>query len=405
MCSATSDPFDVGGAGEEILEAQIEQLQLLVGTVGEALVHLGHQQGCLGLDHGKQRWMADHVVVQLYEQLRDRIALSCDHTHLVADVVKGVALLGARVHVDIAIAACIRLDAYRVGKARDDTAGHDAGDLHDGCRRDGALVVARHAVQARGGLEIGDRTTQIAVRRADERVEHLVVLKRDRLGVCDHLEPRLGGRGVERAEAELAASRRQRLDDARHIVAHEAEARDAAVLLHDATQRTLRILRHAVRLVEDDDLERRARETFLGIGHRQLGKVLDLFAHHRDAALVRGVELQHTRLHQLGPKQLPRERQDGRRLARAGRTVEEHVGKIVGHECLFEHRDGMLLCRHLVDRLGTVLFHPRSPRRLLLGELLLLRCLAGIVRLGGLLQEHDRVELKRTLVLWWVCER
>ena len=50
---------------------------------------------------------------------------------------------------------------------------------------------------------------------------------------------------VQRLEAELGAARRQRLDDARHVVADEDEARDLAVRLHGAPQRVLRVLRLA----------------------------------------------------------------------------------------------------------------------------------------------------------------
>lgn len=55
-----------------------------------------------------------------------------------------------------------------------------------------------------------------------------------------------------------AASMRSHLPG--DVVADEAEPRDAAVLLHDTTQSTLRVLRHAVCFVEDDDLVRRAGE-------------------------------------------------------------------------------------------------------------------------------------------------
>ncbi len=47
---------------------------------------------------------------------------------------------------------------------------------------------------------------------------------------------------VQRLEAELGAARRQRLDDARDVVADEDEARHPAVRLHRPSQRVLGVL-------------------------------------------------------------------------------------------------------------------------------------------------------------------
>lgn len=44
-----------------------------------------------------------------------------------------------------------------------------------------------------------------------------------------------------------------------NVVADEAEASDARVVLHDPSEGGLGILGHAVGLVEDDDLEGRSR--------------------------------------------------------------------------------------------------------------------------------------------------
>lgn len=87
---------------------------------------------------------------------------------------------------------------------------------------------------------------------------------------------------------------------------------------------------HGVRLVEDDDLvgwQARATQRRL-LADGDGGKGLDLAADHRDAALVRCVQLQHPVLQLLGAKQLPHDGQRARRLAGAGGAVEEQVRQL-----------------------------------------------------------------------------
>ena len=67
----------------------------------------------------------------------------------------------------------------------------------------------------------------------------------------------------------------------------EAEARVLVVVLDDAPQRELRLVRHVVRLVEDHELRVLRREELL-----RRGKGADLLPHDVDAALVRRVQLQ-----------------------------------------------------------------------------------------------------------------
>ena len=97
----------------------------------------------------------------------------------------------------------------------------------------------------------------------------------------------------------------------------------------------------------------------------RLGKVLDLFAHDRDASLVGRVELEHTRVKEFGAKHLLAEREDGRaatesahtrrvghsdaRLACACWPVEEHVGQVGAVESLAEDVDRVLLRGDLVE--------------------------------------------------------
>jgi hypothetical protein len=89
----------------------------------------------------------------------------------------------------------------------------------------------------------------------------------------------------ERAEAEARAAALDRGRDLPDVVAHDAEAHVARVLLDHAPQRGLRGLRHRVRLVEHDELEA-AREE-----RARLREVLDLQAHDVDPAVVGRVQL------------------------------------------------------------------------------------------------------------------
>lgn len=150
------------------------------------------------------------------------------------------------------------------------------------------------------------------------------------------LQPLRRGGPVERLEPELATPARERLDDARDVVAHEAKPRDAAVLLHRPAQRGLRVLRHAVRLIQDHDLEG-GTGVFLAVfgvdfgGLRKLRacKVLDLLADNVNASLVGGVELEDAGAVQRGAKEGFGEGEDCGCFAGAGGSVEEHVWELI----------------------------------------------------------------------------
>lgn len=61
---------------------------------------------------------------------------------------------------------------------------------------------------------------------------------------------------TQRFEAELGAARRDGLDNARHIVADQTEARCLALLLHRPSEGGLSRMRHRIRLVQNDNLKR-----------------------------------------------------------------------------------------------------------------------------------------------------
>lgn len=146
-----------------------------------------------------------------------------------------------------------------------------------------------------------------------------VFLHADVLQSCNDL------RLAQRLESKLGATRRNGHNDARHIVADEAEAGAATLLLHGATQRSLRRMCHRVSLVQHNDLEGRTRPTIGShAARRKLCKILDLGAHHINAALVRGIQLQYAIAVHVA-KDLTSRCENRAGFACAGRAVEQHV--------------------------------------------------------------------------------
>lgn len=126
------------------------------------------------------------------------------------------------------------------------------------------------------------------------------------------------------------------------IVGDDAESGVDCVFLHDATQRHLGRIRHGISLVEDNELEA---GHGVGFGRRAHGedllrarKRLDLLADHVNATVVRGVELQHHLPHVGGAVDTPGQGEDGGRLSRAGRSVEEEMWEAVGVDELIDGR-------------------------------------------------------------------
>ena len=119
------------------------------------------------------------------------------------------------------------------------------------------------------------------------------------------------------------------------VVADDAEARVLGVGLDDPPQGGLRVVGHGVGFVEDADLDGRDLLLRVGIqGDLALGELLDLLAHDVDAALVRGVQLDHALLVEVHSEGLLGQRQDSRSLACARRPVEHQVRDVPGLYCV-----------------------------------------------------------------------
>jgi hypothetical protein len=80
----------------------------------------------------------------------------------------------------------------------------------------------------------------------------------------------------------------------RNVVAHQTEPRYPRVVFHDSPQGCLRILRHAIRFVQDDDLVRR---TWVLLPVRSdsfrawclTGEILDLLAYDGYSTFIRSI--------------------------------------------------------------------------------------------------------------------
>mmetsp|Transcript_34496 Transcript_34496/g.67521 ORF Transcript_34496/g.67521 Transcript_34496/m.67521 type:complete len:232 (-) Transcript_34496:264-959(-) len=112
------------------------------------------------------------------------------------------------------------------------------------------------------------------------------LLHRDPLRLGDLLQPRSDVLWPQRREAEPRAPRLERGDDLVYVVADEAKPRVCCVVLDHSSQRELRRRCHVVGLVQDDELEPRAKDCACA------GEVLDLLLDNIDTALVRRVQLQ-----------------------------------------------------------------------------------------------------------------
>ncbi|EEQ41586.1 hypothetical protein CLUG_05715 [Clavispora lusitaniae ATCC 42720] len=235
---------------------------------------------------------------------------------------------------------------------------HDARNLLDFGQRNAASVA-----QARGRSQIRDGFPQVAARDGQNVIEHQIQRKRDVFSLHDIAQAQQGVFAVQQAEAELGAPQRQRVDDARDVVANQAETRHARVVFHGAPQRRLRIVGHGVGLVQDDDLVRRTRVLAQVLGrrvrHREPGKVFDLSAHYQNASFVRRVELKHPQTVQPRAVESFGKRQHRGCFAGSRRAVEEHVWQVGQSEGFSEHANGVVSRRHVVEFLGAVLFDPR----------------------------------------------
>jgi len=119
----------------------------------------------------------------------------------------------------------------------------------------------------------------------------------------------------ELAVPEHGASGLDGFDDLLAVVAGQGEAGRVRVNFHGPPESLLRAVRHAVRLVQDDDFVSAG-----GQGNLLLGEHFDLVAHHVDASVVGRVQLQDS-VFEGGAEQNSRQTEDGCCFTHTGGTL------------------------------------------------------------------------------------
>ena len=211
--------------------------------------------------------------------------------------------------------------------------GVDHGLRYNRCAREDGLSIHPIAVQRCRILHERNRAPHVASACKHERVQSTIA-ESHALLFRYVLQPRRHGCRRKRRKAEFCAAGGDGVNDAADVVAHDAEARDAGMLLHCAPQRALCVRRHAVRLIKNDDLQGWARKSGGQATDSKLGKNFDFFSHDVNAALVARVQLQHAILDD-GAEHLPHHGRDGRGFARTWRPVKEQVWEIARLQSVF----------------------------------------------------------------------
>mmetsp|Transcript_11711 Transcript_11711/g.47286 ORF Transcript_11711/g.47286 Transcript_11711/m.47286 type:complete len:411 (-) Transcript_11711:24-1256(-) len=373
-------------------DGDVVELERVVGAVGEGLVGLGDAVEDDGLVEVGDVRRVEEVVVEFGDDGEGRVALEGDV-------------------VDRRLEALEVLRADGRPERVDERRGDAAGELVERRRVERRIILFRRrtvrlcrvadAVVVDARLQQGHGAAHVALGALEDLVEDRVGV-RDVLGLGDVVEARAHLVGRERSKPILGAPRGERLDDARDVVADEAEARHVRVGLHGAAQRALRVLGHGVGLVENDDLERRRRVARVRLrADRALREGLDLLANHLDAALVRGVHLEHAVAPDVRVVEHARHREDRRRLARARRAIKQQVRQRALLDRAEQRPHHLLLRRHVAHVARTVLLHPhhgarrlrRRRRRFVGGARLLLRLGLADDANGGIRRSGRRLVL------------
>ncbi len=164
----------------------------------------------------------------------------------------------------------------------------------------------------------------------------------------NHLHDLVAG---QRSESEDGASRLDRFDDLRGIIAGQDEATGRGVLLHDAPQRALCIRRQRVGLVEENHLERGPRHG------RGLGETLDFGSNGFELALVTRVHLEEIHAVTL-TEDIASEGQSRSRLSSTRWPSEEEVWECARFGVSLEPVDHRFLAFDVGHRLRSMAFNP-----------------------------------------------
>lgn len=183
----------------------------------------------------------DDEVVELIKELRDAVSF----VHEVADEV-----------FELCEVFCLAdVDEFHKMMLR-----NDAGHFEDVLERDEIVLEQRvgAAFQSIAGLKRCDGFSHVAAGNVDDAFQR-VVFDLQLLLLANELQALDDFLLAERDEAEFGATRRDRVDDSRDVVADEAEASRASFFLHCSAKGGLCCVCHGIGFVEDDDLEGRTR--------------------------------------------------------------------------------------------------------------------------------------------------
>mmetsp|Transcript_7986 Transcript_7986/g.21682 ORF Transcript_7986/g.21682 Transcript_7986/m.21682 type:complete len:249 (-) Transcript_7986:279-1025(-) len=171
------------------------------------------------------------------------------------------------------------------------------------------------------GLQAVERLTHIPVRRENDRLQPVIRVRQRLCGRHRH-QPVQNLLVRQLLEPDNRTPGLNWLDDLRRHVAREGKPRGFRVQLHGTPQCLLRRGRHRVGLVEDDNLVAARRQA-----DALLRKHLDLVPHHIDAAIIRGVQLEHPLLVFI-PQKRPSQAHDRGGLPSPRRPRQDHVRHI-----------------------------------------------------------------------------
>lgn len=223
-------------------------------------------------------------------------------------------------------------------------------------------IVSRHHTETgMCRLQVVDRLSHITFRTKHQRGQTLVIVL-DLLGLDDLQQPLDHLRIRQPRIPQDGTSRLERLDDLVGLVTRKREPGGIRVNLHRPAQGLLCARRHAVGLVENDNLVSARGERDL-----LLGEALDPVAHHIDTTLVRRVELQHCLLIGVA-QQLPRQAQYARGLTDARHARDDDMGHVAISGNNLEALDRLDVSDYIVEEDGAVFLDPITVVSLFTGQ-------------------------------------
>lgn len=177
--------------------------------------------------------VVDHIIGELFKQLCDAVCLETDI-------------------IDIFLQFAVVTFAANRQKIIQIYARNDARHFENILFGDSLIA----SLQTIARLQCGDGPTHVAIGDLNDSLVH-TISDIDTLLAADELQSFnnfFGGQGLE---TELCATRSDRFNDARDVVAHQTETGCSRFFFHGSTKGCLGCVSHGIGLVEDDNFEGR----------------------------------------------------------------------------------------------------------------------------------------------------